>query len=248
MRRLASAACLLAVLATPVRAHQGHVLLRSERTIKLEIDGRQGLRVIVTVNYGEEEMLRLCRRADENGDGVLDDREASAHLEQWSEDLRRELPVRVDGGFRRIVWTDQFFEPTGPIVRRPGTLEMTGRVSVPTGRHELFFTDELPPDAFERTDVLYTSVNEGGLLSSGPSESPSELVPSFAYGPTTERRRVQAIGLVVTMPEPEGGVLPTRRPIGATGPLLFVLAQTLFAVWIGRMLRELRAKRSTKDA
>ena len=93
----------LACASVPVAlAHQGHPILRAERTIKLEADGDQGVRMVITVNLGAEEMLRVARRADENGDGIVVADEVEDYMLEWADSLRRGLPVRVDGAFARV--------------------------------------------------------------------------------------------------------------------------------------------------
>lgn len=244
MRSAGSAAALALLVGLPVAsAHQGHVVLRAERTIKFEADGVEGVRMVVTVNYGPEEMLRVARRADGDGDGTLSRREVEDHMLEWAETLRRGLPVRVDGSFTRVDFVQPFFEPAGQIALRGGTLELTGRIRVGSGRHEIFVTDEMPPDDFERTDVMFTATNEAAMLTSGPNEAPTELMPSFAYGRTTERRRVHILGFSVEMPPPPEGSLPRPRSIGILRPLGLILSQTVIAVLLGRLVREMRARK-----
>lgn len=244
MKRLARALVGLTFLggSAVASAHQGHPVLRAERTLKFEADGEEGMRMVVTVNYGTEEMLRVARRADANGDGTLDRREIEDTMLDWADTLRRELPLRLDGSFARVDFVEPFFEPRGRIELRPGTLEMTGIIRMPAGRHELFVTDDMPGDQFERTDVMFTATNGARLLASGPTEVPTEVMPSFAYGRNTERRRVNSIGLHVEMPQPREGALPSPRSIGYHRPLAFILLQTMIAVLLGRVLRAIRER------
>lgn len=239
----AGVAALSAALApASVGAHAGHVPLRAERTLKFEANGGEGLRMIVTENFGAEEMLRRARRADENGDGTVSQNEATTFLEEWMEDVRRELPVRVDGGHTRVDFHDAYFHPQGRIQIVPGTLEVVGTIAIHAGTHEVFVTDEAPADAFERTDVLFTAENGATLLATGPTELPTELLPSFAYGAGLERRRVTQIGLRLTMPEPPEGELPKRRPFGILRPALALATITVFNVILGRLLRAIRLR------
>lgn len=228
--------------ASVAAAHQGHPILRAERTIKLEADGHEGVRMVVTVNYGVEEMLRVARNADADGDGSLDRREIEDTMLEWAETLRRELPVRLDGSFARVRYVRPFFEPTGRIEMRPGTLEMTGMINVGAGRHQIFVTDDMPGDAFDRTDVMFTASNDAQLLASGPTERPTEVMPSFAYGRDTDRRRVHSITMMVEMPQPAEGRLPRPRSIGYERPLVLLLAQSAIAVMIGRLVRAMRER------
>lgn len=228
--------------ASVAAAHQGHPILRAERTIKLEADGLEGVRMVVTVNYGVEEMLRVMRSADADGDGSLDRREIEDAMLEWAETLRREMPVRLDGSFARVGYVQPFFEPTGAIQLRPGTLELTGIIRVGAGQHRLFITDDMPSDRFDRTDVMFTATNEAHLIASGPTEVPTEVTPSFAYGRTTDRPRVHSIGMVVEMPQPPEGRLPRPRSVGYHRPLALILAQTAIAVMIGRLVRAIRER------
>lgn len=243
MRR-AGIACAFAMVAasSAASAHQGHVVLRAERTLKFEADGLEGLRMVVTVNYGPEQMLRVARSADSDGDGSLSRVEVEDFMLEWAETLRRGLPVRVDGSFTRVTFVEPFLEPTGPIALRPGTLEMTGRIVVGSGRHDVFVTDEMPVNDFERTDVMFTASNEATILASGPTEAPLELMPSFAYGRTTDRPRVHSIGFALEMPPPPEGSLPRPRSIGIARPLALILAQTGIAVVLSRLLYAIKAR------
>jgi hypothetical protein len=227
-------------------AHQGHPVLRAERTIKLEADGDEGVRMVVTINLGAEEMLRIARRADENGDGLVDVHEVEEYMLDWADILRRGLPVRVDGSFARVDFVQPFFDPKGAISLRPGTLEYVGRIRVPSGTHALFVTDDMNTDEFDRTDVMFTSTNDARLVASGPSEAPDAVTPSFAYGRTTDRRRVRAIGMVVDMPPPETTVLPRAKPIGIAIPASLLASITLFALTLGRLLRAIRVRNAAR--
>lgn len=223
-------------------AHNGHPILRAERTIKLEADGAEGLRMVVTINFGAEEMLRVARRADSDGDGNVVADEVEDYMLDWAEVLRRGLPVRVDGAFARVDFIEPFFDPKGPISLRPGTLEYVGRVRVGSGQHELFVTDEMNLDEFDRTDVMFTSTNDATLLTSGPTEAPTDITPSFAYGRTTDRARVHAFGMSVEMPPPEESELPRRPPPGFLIPAVVIPGVTVFNVMLGRLLRAIKLR------
>lgn len=235
--------CALALfVGTGARAHSGHPILRAERTIKFEADGHEGLRVVLTVNYGAEQMLRIARRADENGNGIVEAGEVEAFMHDWSNELRRQLPLRMDGSFARVTYGRTFFDPKGAIALAPGTLEIVAELLVPAGRHSIFLTDEMASDEFDRTDVMFEVTNGATLHASGPTEAPLEVVPSFAYGRSTEVRRVRAIGMVFDMPQPPGGSLPKPRALGLTLPLGVILIPTVFAVILGRLLRAIRER------
>jgi len=240
VRRFLTGLACVVIVATggAVRAHTGHPILRAERTIKFEAVGDEGLRIVVTVNYGGEQMLRMARRADENSDGVVDDSEVAEFMDDWSDELRDDLPVHVDGERVRPRFVRPFFEPAGPVSIRPGTLEIVATIPLAAGRHEVSLEDDMRADDFDRTDVMFEVTSEATLVASGPSATPTEVVPSFAYGRSTETRHVRSMGLAFTMP---GGDESSERPLFAYVSIFLVL-QSIFAIGIGRLVRAMRRR------
>jgi len=232
-------ACLVAIATGGgARAHSGHPILRAERTIKFEAVGHEGVRIVITVNYGAEQMLRIVRRADEDSNGVVDADEVAEFMQDWSRELRDDLPLHVDGARVRPAFTRPFFEPDGPVSLRPGTLEVVATIPLGEGRHEISLEDSMEADDFDRTDVMFEVTNEATLLASGPSATPIEVVPSFAYGRSTETRRVRNMGLAFTLPSSEEPAGPRRFAYVA----LFLVAQSALAVAIGRLLRAMKKR------
>jgi hypothetical protein len=225
-----------------VRAHAGHDVLRAERYIKFEATDT-GLRVVVSLSLGTEEMLRIARIADEDQDGSVTERESQRYLEEWGETLRRELPMRVDGSFVRVPWAAPYFDPLGRISARSGTVEVSGVVHMVPGRHFIVVTDQMRFDSFERTDVTFAARDGGVLINSGPNDAPTELVETFAYGRNADIPRVRVIGLTIELPQPEVAELPKARARGTWLPFAVVPTVSIFAVLFARLAREAKERR-----
>lgn len=238
---VASGLIALSPIAT-ASAHSGHPILRAERTVKLEADGREGLRLVVTVNYGAEQMLRVARRADLNGNGIVEASEIATFMDSWSDELARRLPVHVDGTRVRPRFVRPFYDPDGPVSLRPGTLEIVAEVPLAEGRHEIFVSDGMAADEFDRTDVMFEVTNEARLDASGPSAAPIEVVPSFAFGRSTELARVSSFGMVVEMPSASVVSTETDPNRKRLVPVAITALATVFAVAVGRLVRAMKAR------
>jgi hypothetical protein len=223
-------------------AHSGHDVVRAERYLKLEATD-SGLRFVVSVSYGAEEMLRVARMADEDQDGTITERESRRFMEDWAQTLRRELPVRSDGSFVSVLWAEGYFHPLGRISARPGTIEMTANISMMPGRHFIVITDQMRFESFDRTDVTFGERDGGTLITSGPSDQPTEIVRTLAYGRDAEIARVRVLGLAIELPPPELSTLPLARPKGMLLPLVIIPTLSLFAVAFARLAREAKARR-----
>lgn len=235
-------AALLSSLASVVHAHAGHDVLRAERYLKLEATDR-GVRIVLSLSLGTEEMLRIARIADEDQDGEVTQREAERYLEEWGETLRRELPMRVDGSFVRVPWGGPYFDPIGRITARTGSIELSAHVPLMHGRHFIVITDQMRFESFDRTDVSFAARDGGELINSGPNDAPTEVIPTFAYGRNAEIPRVRVIGMTIELPPPEIAELPPLRAQGQKWPLVLVPTISVFAVLFARLAREAKARR-----
>lgn len=235
--------CALAFAGPPdAAAHSGHEVLRAERYLKLEATDA-GLRFVISISYGVEEMLRVARIADEDQDGVVTQREADRYMQDWGEVLRRELPVRVDGSFVRVPWAESFFDPIGRITPRTGTVELSAHVHLMPGRHFVVVTDQMRFEAFDRTDVTFGARDGGTLINAGPSDAPTELVQTLAYGRGADIARVRVLGMTIELPQPEVAELPFARPPGYLKPLVLLPTISIFAVLFARLYREYKARK-----
>lgn len=223
--------------ASRVAAHSGHVVARSERYLKLDV-GENGARLVVSLSLGAEEFLRISRRADSDHDGEVSRREADAFLGTFLDDVRRELPARLDGHFTRVDWGEPFMDPIGVIRAQPGTVEVVGRVRVPPGQHTLWVTDEMRQETIERTDVAFQVRDRVRLVASGPTDLPTSIVRTLAFGKDAPTRRAHSLAITVDVPMPPEGELPRPRPVGALGITLLIFAWSFIAVAISRLLRE----------
>ncbi|MBX3269433.1 MAG: hypothetical protein KF729_04190 [Sandaracinaceae bacterium] len=171
-------------LAAPAtcRAHVGHVIVRAERYLKLDVAGRD-VRVVVSLTLGEGEGLRVLTAADTDADGRVTRAEADAYLAEWGAALVDELPLEVDGEPVAPSWGEGFFEPTGPVRRTALTVEMVARFTLGGGEQTVRLTDRMVRrEVFERTDVAFEVRDGAALLASGVEGDADEPRPDLAYG------------------------------------------------------------------
>jgi hypothetical protein len=177
-------------VATPAAAHFGHVVVRAERYLKLDVNAA-GARLVVSVSLGPEEMARIQTAADADGDGNVSEPEKDAYMNEWATGLATELPVTVDDVPVPVRWAEPFFEPTGAVRPEPGTVEMVGTFDLAGGEHAIAVRDAMRIEPYDRTDVAFRARDPAVLLASGIGDaSPTELVAEVAYGrelPASER-------------------------------------------------------------
>ena len=215
--------------ASAARAHPGHLGIRADRYLKLEVSPK-GLRLVVSLTLGPVAATRWLRAADTNGDGKVSEAEAEASMKRWTEALDRELPVEIDGKGVKLRWTNPFLDPIGEIDGRPATVEMTGLAALDGGRHHIVLRDKMLQEAFDRTDVAIEAVPPARLLAAGPGERPDERLRRFAV---VKGERLDAVGVLVELP---GEQQAERRRFG-TYLALGALAVLGLAVWLGARRR-----------
>jgi hypothetical protein len=198
-------------LAAPAHAHLGHVVLRAERYLKLDVAGNRA-RVVVSLTLGAEAGRRVLAAADADGDGEVDPAEADAYLAEWGRGLADELPVRVDAEPVRVAWGEGYFDPVGPVRAVPVTVEMIARLEL-DGEQTVTIEDRMVRrEAYDRTDVAFRARDGAELLASGADPSPSDVVEDLAYGASFRDGEPVTLTAVLRTPErppavPWGGVL-----------------------------------------
>lgn len=198
MRRETSRGVALALVAlgaagaSPVAAHLGHVVLRAERYLKVDV-AREEARVVVSLALGPDEAVRVLRAADADADGAVTRDEASRYLAQWGDGLRTDLPIEVDGAPIAATWTDGWLDPVGRIERVPLNVEMVAHVPLEPGRHRVTIHDRMRVETFERTDVAFEVRDGVALVASGDGEHPTEPTPALTYGPRAPARSLTAV-------------------------------------------------------
>ncbi|MFW6052198.1 MAG: hypothetical protein ACODAU_13550 [Myxococcota bacterium] len=183
-------------------AHLGHVVVRAERYLKVEV-GPERVRVVVSMTLGPGEAARVLAAADSegDGDGRVSAAEAQAYLERWAKGLREELPMELDGERVEPEWGDGYLAPLGPVRPAPGAVEMVARVPLDGGRHVLTVRDRMRPEVADRTDVAFRALGQARLHATGLSEEPANLVRDLAYGPRlASEGRADAITAVFEVP------------------------------------------------
>ncbi|MCB9656270.1 MAG: hypothetical protein R3B40_08925 [Polyangiales bacterium] len=201
-------------------AHLGHVIQQAERYIKLDVSGYR-VRVVVSLTLGAQEMSRVMHQADTDQNGWVSPGERDAYMALWGDGLREELRISVDGTLVEVLYGEAFMQPIGPVSAVDGAVEMVGEFVLDGGEHLVSVADDMPRDAFDRTDLSFRARDAATLLASGIGEFPTELTEhgsvhrdtpypeAFSmrvrvpYRPRTfgERLRVMApwIGLVVVL-------------------------------------------------
>lgn len=238
MRRAWIALALL-LWPTLASAHVGHVILRAERYLKLDVSGRDA-RVIVSLTLGEEEGQRVLELADADGDGAVTAAESDAYLAQWGEGLATEVPVRVDGELQALTWGDGYLDPLGEVREVPVTVEMVARFELAGGEQTVRVEDRMVRrEVFERTDVAFRVRDDAELLASGSTETPSEPILDLSYGPSFQQGEPVVLTTLLTTPLPE----PTA------GGLVLPIVAAFVVVLLGGglMLSRRRAGKKTPD-
>ena len=150
-------------VATPrAQAHLGHVVLRAERYLKVDVEP-EALRVVASLTLGPTEMERILRDADTNEDGSVDASEADVYMQTWGEGLAEELRIEVDEEWVEVIWGDAYLDPHGVIRSVAGSVEMVARVDLDPGTHRIRLRDSMPTGALDRTDIVIRT-QPGGLV------------------------------------------------------------------------------------
>lgn len=188
----------------------GHVILRAERYLKLDVSGREA-RMVVSLTLGPEEGQRVLSAADGDEDGRVTTEEANAYLAQWGQGLRDELPLSVDGEALAAPWGDGYFEPIGRVRPTPLTVEMVARFELAGGEQTVRFVDRMVRrEVFERTDVAFDVRDGAELVESGIEGEARGASPDLMYGATF--REGEPVPLFATLrtparpPEPSAAI------------------------------------------
>lgn len=208
-------------VAGPASAHLGHVILRAERYLKLDVAGNQA-RVVVSLTLGEEEGRRVLEVADTDGDDEVSSAEADAYLAQWAEGLRAEIPVRVDGERIAPRWGEGYLDPIGRVRAAPVTVEMIGRFELDGERTVAIEDAMVRREVFDRTDVAFRARDGAEVVASGTDAEPREVIEDLAYG--SDFRAGEPVTLTAVVRTPERPFeLPLWGWIAAAGTLLLVV-------------------------
>jgi hypothetical protein len=229
--RLAALALALTTLVSIAHAHLGHVVVRAERYLKIDLEPTQA-RFVVSLTLGPDETVRIQSAADTDRDGAITQAEADAYMAEWGRGLATELPFEVDGEPVTLAWAEPWMSPLGTIERVPGSVEMVARVPLEPGRHVLRLRDGMRVETFDRTDVnVTTSDSSVRLVAAGEGAEPRELTDRFAYGP---QNAPEVITVIAELP----GAPPTVKWLAIGGGGAFVLVA--IGAWIAVMRRRKR--------
>lgn len=191
---------LSAFVSSTASAHVGHVILRAERYLKLDVGGRS-VRLVVSLTLGPAEGERVLEAADTSGDGHVDEAESDAYLAQWAEGLREELPVRVGSSVVAVDYRDGYLDPLGQVRPTPVTVELVGHFELPGGEQTIRVEDRMVRrEVFERTDVAFRARDGAVLIASGADEVPTEVTAELAYGPGLRPQQPVPLTAIVQTP------------------------------------------------
>ena len=223
-----------ASFAPVAHAHLGHVVLRAERYLKLDVAPGEA-RIVVSLSLGGEETRRVLGAADTDASGDVTPAEAEGYLAAWGAGLQDELPMSVDGTPVSVRWEEPYLSPQGPVTATQGTVEMIARVPLEAGVRTLSLTDHMRGERFDRTDVAFEVRSGAELLASGLGAEPARAVPRIALGPAKDAR-------VITMrvrvpPSPDARTPPPECPgkgiAGAARWPVFLVAGFAVAAALG---------------
>lgn len=214
-------------LTASASAHVGHVVQRAERYLKLDVAGHDA-RVVVSLSLGPEEGRRVLESVDANGDGEVDERESEAHLGQWAEGLRVEVPVRVDGEPVEISWRDGYLAPIGRVRPVPLSVEMVGHFELEGGRQTVRIEDGMVRrEVYDRTDVAFRVRDGAELVASGLESEADGLTPALMY--PGDYGGAEPVPLVAVVQTPARERAAPRSMIVAAAGGLVLLAAFLFS-------------------
>lgn len=215
-------------------AHVGHVILRAERYLKLDVSGRSA-RMVVSLTLGAEEGERVLRATDADGDGDVTSAEADAYLAQWTTALRDELPLALDGEPLVVPWADGYLAPIGRVRRAPLTIEAVARFELHGGEETVRFEDRMVRrEVFDRTDVAFDVRDGAELLGSGVEGEAETPTPDLSYGGTFHEGEPIALVATVRTPAPPPEPADHRWAYGAAAGIALAL---LVGGWLLRARR-----------
>lgn len=168
--------------AAGVHAHLGHLVLRAERYVKIDVAPGE-VRVVVSLMLGPSETRRALEPADTDADGSVSRAEADGYLVGWAAELQREMTLTIDGApAEGVVWRDGVLEPIGPIAAQPLTVEMIAHVPMGGGAHTIRVRDGMDLSRLERTDVAFHARDGATLLRSGLGDAPRDVERELSFG------------------------------------------------------------------
>ena len=181
--RCATAAALVVLMlaAGHASAHLGHVILRAERYLKLDLSDTD-TRFVVSLTLGPEEGARILAAADANSDHDVSPAESEAYLAQWGTGLVSDVPIEIDGAAYVPTWTEGYMEPIGPVTPGALTVEITAHLPVLGPEHTILFRDHMRREVFDRTDVAFRAHDGAELILAGPGEAPTDVSSDLSFG------------------------------------------------------------------
>lgn len=153
----------------------------AERYLKLDASDAD-TRLVVSLTLGAEEGRRVLEAADLDGDLRVSAEESRAYLQQWTDALRHELPVRVDGRPVEVRFDEPFLDPIGSVADVPVSVEVVAHVPTSGREHVIVFEDRMVrSEVFDRTDVVFEARDGAELLASGLGEAVTERRTRLAF-------------------------------------------------------------------
>lgn len=202
-------------------AHLGHLVLRAERYVKIDVAPGE-VRVVVSLMLGPTETRRALEPADTNHDDAVSRAEADAYLAGWAAELQREMVLTIDGApAADVVWRDGVLEPIGPIAAQPLTVEMIAHVPLSGGEHTFRLRDAMDLSRLERTDVAFHARDGATIVRSGIGAEPREREDELSFGPEFAPSAGRIFTAVLQTPEdPTSPALMIAAVVGAVLLLL----------------------------
>lgn len=206
-RSTAVVASLVTLLLCPVaRAHLGHLTLRAERYLKLDVQA-SAVRVVMSLQLEGEEALRARDHVDADDDGTMTQAEVAAALDAWRGQLRRELALSIDGRPARATWDEGVIVPLGPVRPVSTTLELVTRVPLPGAAERV---------RIELRDALTFAGLQSTELRLEPGDGVRFELADVAPGRNVSRR--MTLAELAPNARPRTIVVVARRPRPAAPP------------------------------
>jgi hypothetical protein len=226
--------------ASTARGHIGHVITRAERYLKLDAT-EADTRFVVSLTLGAAEGRQVLALADTDESGAVDEAEMGAYLASWSEGLRTELPIEVDGAPLEVTWGEGWMDPIGAVRSAPVTVEMVAHLPLTEREHRVVVRDRMVRrEVFDRTDVAFRAHDGAELVRCGPSAEPPDVEDDAAF-----LTGGAALDLMTADLRFVRRSATSPRALGLGGGLVVLVVLVLAAVFRRRAQSPMRGQAST---
>lgn len=227
------------------RAHLGHLSLRAERYLKLDVRNDY-VRTVMSLQLEGSESFRAREHVDTDHDGTMTASEVRHALDQWRVQLRRELAFTIDGRPAGARWEEGVIVPLGAVRTTSTTIELVTRVALPPGpRARIELRDALTFAGLQSTE-LRLEANDGMRFERAGVAPTTGVTPRATLVEVSPNARPRTIVVVARRASAaSSGSTGEWSPLGSF-VMFFALVLAATVLTAGMMVRRRRAKRPIK--